>query len=41
MERYAKQELVRRLVFLKSKLVALNMSTKIIDDVIAYIAKDN
>jgi len=41
MERYAKQELVRRLLFLKATLITANIPSKILDDVIAYISKDN
>lgn len=40
MDRYAHQELLRRLQVLKQRLEEMNMSTKTIDDAIEFISKE-
>jgi hypothetical protein len=40
MDRYAKQELLRRLQFLKTRLEELKIPAKTIEDVIEFISKE-
>jgi hypothetical protein len=40
MDRYAQQELLRRLQVLKQRLEHMNIPSKTIDDAIAFISKE-